>query len=894
MLEGNLNPKDYEDKIYKRWEDSKAFRPKGSGKPFVIAMPPPNVTGVLHMGHALDISIQDVLIRYKRLKGFDTLWVPGTDHASIATEAKVVEKLKSEGKTKYELGREGFLEEAWAWTDKFGSAIVNQQKQLGASADWDRSRFTLDEGLTKAVLQAFIKLYDDGLIYKGKRITNYCVSCNTAISEIEIDFVEDHSHLWYIKYPLLDGNNNISDEYLTVATTRPETMLGDTAIAVNPDDENLSKYVGRKVMLPLVDRIIPVIADVFVDTEFGTGAVKITPAHDTNDYQAGLRHDLEQIEVFGIDLEMYDIVPKYKGMDIYTARKEIVKDLKEKNYLLKTEDYVHNIGKCSRCKTVIEPLITDQYFVKMDKLAEIAMDAVRKGDTKFIPDRFSKNFFNWMENIQDWCISRQLWWGHRIPVYVCQDCNEVMVADSSPEKCSKCSSTNILQEEDTLDTWFSSALWPFSILGWPDETSDIRKYFPNSVLVTGFDIITFWVARMLYMSLYLMGEAPFSDVLIHGLVRAEDGRKMSKSLGNGIDPIEEIERYSADALRFALNDGVTKGNDFRYSEEKIKKASNFSNKIWNAAKYIVNNENFNLVDKDISMMNVTTELDLKYEDKWILSKFNSLILDVEADMETYDFGPALAKIYDFAWNSFCSWYIELSKARLIEGDSADKHVVMNVLNLTLKGIMKVLHPFMPFITTVIYDALVKTEDEYSKENYELMLADWPIYIDDMKYVKEEEAVEIIQNLISNIRNIRTENKVQNNKKTKLYIDNRSTSVDTERAIVELQSSILKMALLTEIQFVQDIENIDDMISIILPGIKAYILRGDLIDKEVEIERLEKEKLDIEKKLTFTNNLLNNKGFVEKAPEQKINEEKNKQDEYTRMLEEINKSLDNLR
>ena len=893
MLEGTLDPKKYEKIIYKRWEEKKTFAPKGSGKPFTISMPPPNVTGVLHMGHALDATLQDIIIRYKRMQGYDTLWIPGTDHASIATEAKVVEKIKNEGKTKYELGREGFLKEAWDWTDKYGSTIVEQQKQMGISADWDRSRFTLDEGLTKAVLKAFVSMYNDGLIYKGKRITNYCVSCNTAISDIEIEFEEENSHLWYIKYPLLDNENNETQEYLTVATTRPETMLGDTAIAVNPNDDKLNKYIGRNVKLPLVNRIIPVIEDVFVDTEFGTGAVKITPAHDTNDYQAGLRHNLEQIEVFGTDLIMYDIIPKYQGMNILEARKEIVKDLEEKGYLFKIEDYIHNIGKCSRCHSIVEPLVTDQYFVKMDKLAEMAIEAVKNNDTKFIPDRFSKNYFNWMENIQDWCISRQLWWGHRIPVYICKDCNEVMVAEETPEKCNKCSSTNIIQEEDTLDTWFSSALWPFSILGWPNETQDLKKYFPNIILVTGFDIITFWVARMIYMSLYFMGEVPFEDVLIHGLIRAEDGRKMSKSLGNGIDPLDEIERYGADALRFSLIDGVTKGNDLRYSEEKIKKASNFANKIWNAGKYIIQNENFNLIDKEISMLNVVDKLDLKYEDRWIISRFNSLIKEIDKDLNEYDLGLALDKIYDFTWNSFCSWYIELSKSRLMEGDSRDKHVVMNILNLTYKGIMKVLHPFMPFITTVIYDDLVKTEDEYSKENDELMLADWPIYVDNMKYLKEEESVEIIQNLISNIRNIRTENKVENTKKANLLIDKTSTNPDTERAVLELQNSIKKMGYLNNIEFIEELDNSDDMISIIIPGMKAYILREDLIDKEVEIERLKKEKEDIESKLQFTNNLLNNKGFVDKAPEQKIKEEKQKQEEYTNILNEINRILDNL-
>ena len=515
MLEGTLDPKKYEDKIYKRWMDKGAFKPKGYDKSFVISMPPPNVTGVLHMGHALDVTLQDILIRYKRLKGYDTLWVPGTDHASIATEAKVVEKLRNEGKTKYELGRDGFLEEAWAWTHKYGTTIQEQQKKLGASADWSRSRFTLDEGLVRAVLIAFKKLYNDGLIYKGKRITNYCTGCNTAISEIEIDFKEENSNLWYIKYPFVDENGIELEEYLTVATTRPETMLGDTSVAVNPSDESLNKYIGKNVKIPLVGRIIPVIGDIFVDTEFGTGAVKITPAHDTNDYQAGLRHNLEQIEVFGTDLKMYDIVQKYKDMDIFVARKEIVKDLENSGYLLKIEDYTHNVGKCSRCKTTIEHLITDQYFVKMEKLAKLAINAVKNDDTVFIPERFSKNFFNWMENIQDWCISRQLWWGHRIPVYFCKDCDNIMVEETEVKKCTKCGSNNIIQEEDTLDTWFSSALWPFSILGWPDKTEDFKKYFPNQVLVTGFDIITFWVARMIYMSIYLTGKTPFKDVLIH-------------------------------------------------------------------------------------------------------------------------------------------------------------------------------------------------------------------------------------------------------------------------------------------------------------------------------------------------------------------------------------------
>ena len=710
MLKEKYNPKDFEDELYQRWEEKGYFKPSmdKTKENYCIMMPPPNVTGKLHMGHALDGTIQDILIRFKRMQGYNTLWLPGSDHASISTEMKVVQKLKEEGKTKQDLGRKKFLEEAWDWTKLYGGTIQEQQRKLGCSCDWERRRFTLDEGMSDAVLEEFINLYKQGYIYKGTRMVNWCPNCHTAISDAEVEYKEEASHLWHLRYKIKGENR-----YVEVATTRPETMLGDTAVAVNPEDKRYTDIVGKTCIVPIVNREIPIIADEFVETEFGTGCVKITPAHDPNDYQAGLKHKLEFIEVFDDKTIMGDLMPEVKGMKAIEARKIIVKKLEELGALVSIEDYTHNVGKCERCKTTIEPRISEQWFVKMKELAKPAIEAVKKDDVKFVPKRYEKTYFNWMENIQDWCISRQLWWGHQIPAYYCEECGHINVAKSAPNKCEKCGSDKLHQDPDTLDTWFSSALWPFSTLGWPNkESEDLKTFYPTNVLVTGYDIIFFWVARMVFSGLYAMGEKPFSDVLIHGIVRDSQGRKMSKTLGNGVDPIEVINQYGADSLRFSVLSGTTMGNDIRYMPEKLEQASNFANKIWNAAKFIIMNrpseeeilkfkkENY---DKE---RHIYKEGSLKLSDEWILNKLNKLILEITNNIENYDLGVALDKIYNFMWNEFCDWYIEMAKVRLYGEDEKEKVQVSYVLNEVFTNCLKLLHPFMPFITSEIYDNLV--------------------------------------------------------------------------------------------------------------------------------------------------------------------------------------------
>ena len=723
MLKEKYNPKDFEEELYQRWEEKGYFKPSmdKTKENYCIMMPPPNVTGKLHMGHALDDTIQDILIRFKRMQGYNTLWLPGSDHASISTEMKVVQKLKEEGKTKQDLGREKFLEEAWDWTKLYGGTIQEQQRKLGCSCDWERRRFTLDEGMSDAVLEEFINLYKQGYIYKGTRMVNWCPNCHTAISDAEVEYKEEASHLWHLRYKIKGENR-----YVEVATTRPETMLGDTAVAVNPEDKKYTDIVGKTCIVPIVNREIPIIADEFVETEFGTGCVKITPAHDPNDYQAGLKHKLEFIEVFDDKTIMGDLMPEVKGMKAIEARKIIVKKLEELGALVSIEDYTHNVGKCERCKTTIEPRISEQWFVKMKELAKPAIEAVKKDDVKFVPKRYEKTYFNWMENIQDWCISRQLWWGHQIPAYYCEECGHINVAKSAPNKCEKCGSDKLHQDPDTLDTWFSSALWPFSTLGWPNkESEDLKTFYPTNVLVTGYDIIFFWVARMIFSGLYAMGEKPFSDVLIHGIVRDSQGRKMSKTLGNGVDPIEVINQYGADSLRFSVLSGTTMGNDIRYMPEKLEQASNFANKIWNAAKFIIMNrpseeeilkfkkENY---DKE---RHIYKEGSLKLSDEWILNKLNKLILEITNNIENYDLGVALDKIYNFMWNEFCDWYIEMAKVRLYGEDEKEKVQVSYVLNEVFTNCLKLLHPFMPFITSEIYDNLVSYEDK------ELMVSSWP-------------------------------------------------------------------------------------------------------------------------------------------------------------------------
>ena len=707
-LNDKLNPKDFEEEIYKSWEESGNFKPSNdkSKETYCIMMPPPNVTGKLHMGHALDDTIQDILIRFKRMQGYRTLWLPGSDHAAISTEMKVVQKLNAQGIKKSDLGREKFLEEAWAWTKEYGGIIQKQQRKLGCSCDWSRNRFTLDEGMSEAVLEQFVRLYNKGLIYKGKRMVNWCTSCNTSISDAEVEYKEEPSHLWHIRYKIVGSD----DEYIEVATTRPETMLGDTAVAVHPDDERYTHLVGKKCILPIMNKEIPIIADEFVEKEFGTGCVKITPAHDMNDYQAGLRHNLEIIEVFDENFKMGNLVPEYKGMDLLEARKKIVEKLEKIGALVRTEDYTHNVAKCERCKNTIEPKISEQWFVNMKEMAKRAADSVRNGETKFVPQRYEKQYFHWLDNIQDWCISRQLWWGHRIPAYYCQECGHINVAKHAPEKCEKCGSTKLAQDEDTLDTWFSSALWPFSTLGWPNtEAEDYKDFYPTQTLVTGFDIITFWISRMMTQGLELTNQVPFKDVLVHGIVRDNQGRKMSKTLGNGVDPLDVIDQYGTDSLRMSLILGTTPGNDIRYSSDKVEAASNFANKLWNASKFVL----MQLEDIEEFKENDITELDFSKMidiDKWIISKLNTLVKEVTENIEKYDLGVAAQKIYDFTRNDFCDWYIEIVKPRLFDKENESRYTVQFILNYVLCTSLKLLHPFMPFITEEIYSKLYHKEE----------------------------------------------------------------------------------------------------------------------------------------------------------------------------------------
>ena len=881
----NYNPKDFEEKLYQEWEEKGYFKPSmdKAKESYCIMMPPPNVTGKLHMGHALDDTIQDILIRFKRMKGYNTLWLPGTDHAAISTEMKVVEKLRNEGKTKQELGREKFLDEAWEWTRIYGGTIEMQQKKLGCSCDWDRKRFTMDEGLSDAVLEQFVDLYNKGLIYKGKRMINYCPSCKTSISDAEVEYKEEASHLWHIRYQITGEK----DRYIIVATTRPETMLGDTAVAVHPDDERYKDLVGKTCILPIMNKEIPIIADDFVDKEFGTGCVKITPAHDMNDYQAGLRHNLEIVEVFDEDYKMGDLVPEYKGMDLLEARKAIVKKLEEIGALVKTEDYTHNVAKCERCKTTIEPKISEQWFVSMKELAKRAADSVRNNEARFIPKKYEKQYFNWLDNIQDWCISRQLWWGHQIPAYYCEECGHINVAKTAPEKCEKCGSTKLHQDEDTLDTWFSSALWPFSTLGWPNtETEDYKTFYPTNVLVTGFDIITFWVSRMMSQGLEFTGEAPFKDILIHGMVRDSQGRKMSKTLGNGIDPIEIIDEYGADSLRFAVISGTTMGNDIRYMPEKLEQASNFANKIWNAAKFIINTladeEKVREFCYEVYEKNHSYNPDLlKIEDKWILNKFDKLVLDVTRNMENYDLGVALDKIYSFIWNEFCDWYIEMVKPRIYSDDENTKVVVSDILNHVFSSCLKLLHPFMPFVTAEIYKNLIcfGTED--------IIVAKWPTIKEEFVFDQEEAMIEKIKEIIVEIRNVRNTKNIHPSKKSKLII----VSQEYGKQLKEAEDILLKLGFANEVVIQNIYTNIPkDAIKIITDGIEVFIPLAGLIDLEEERKRLEEEKVRLEGEVARCEKMLSNPGFMNKAPQSKIDEEKAKLGKYKDMLAKVMESL----
>lgn len=839
------------------------------------------------MGHALDDTIQDVLIRFKRMQGFDTLWLPGSDHAAISTEMKVVQKIGKEGKTKQDLGREKFLEEAWDWTHEYGGIIQKQQRKLGCSCDWERNRFTLDEGMSDAVLEQFIKLYEKGLIYKGKRMVNWCTSCKTSISDAEVEYKEEPSHLWHIRYKI----TGTDDKYIIVATTRPETMLGDTAVAVHPDDERYKDLVGKTCILPIMNKEIPIIADEFVEKDFGTGCVKITPAHDMNDYQAGLRHNLEIIEVFDENFKMGNLVPELKGMDLLDARKVIVNKLEQLGALVKTEEYTHNVAKCERCKNTIEPKISKQWFVNMKDLAKRAADSVRNGEMRFVPKRYEKQYFNWLDNIQDWCISRQLWWGHRIPAYYCDECGEINVAKEMPKQCKKCGSTHLTQDEDTLDTWFSSALWPFSTLGWPNiESEDYKRFYPTNVLVTGFDIITFWVSRMMTQGLEFTNQVPFKDVVIHGLIRDSQGRKMSKTLGNGIDPIEVIDKYGADSLRFSVLSGTTMGNDIRYMPEKLEQASNFANKIWNAAKFIINsnvNENDikeagkRIYNKENKEYNKDS---LAIEDKWILNKLDKLVFEVTTNIENYDLGIALDKIYNFIWNEFCDWYIEMVKPRIYSDNYEIKTNVCYILNYVFGTALKLLHPFMPFVTTKIYSELV------SYDNKDLMISNWPEVKKNFSFENEEKLVEQLKETIVEIRNVRANMNIHPSKKSELIFVSKSNKKELEQA----KEFILKLGFGNELKIQENKDGIkDNAIGIIKGEIELYIPFEGLVDLAEEKKRLEAEKEKLENEVLRCEKMLSNPGFVNKAPESKIKEEKEKLAKYNNMLQNVKSRLDNI-
>lgn len=842
-LEKQYNPKNVEDRLYKSWLDKKYFHAKREAdkETYTIVIPPPNITGQLHMGHALDNTLQDILIRYHRMAGYDTLWLPGTDHASIATEAKIVEAMKKEGLTKEDLGREKFLERAWDWKAQYGGRIIEQLKKMGSSCDWDRERFTLDEGCNKAVNEVFCKLYEKGLIYRGERIINWCPHCLTSISDAEVEYEDQAGHFWHLRYPFKDGSG-----YLELATTRPETLLGDTAVAVNPNDERYKDMVGKTLILPLVHREIPVVADDYVEMDFGTGVVKITPAHDPNDFEVGLRHNLEVINVLTPDAKITDDYPAYAGMDRYEARKAIVKDLEKEGALVEIEDYSHNVGTCYRCGTTVEPRVSKQWFVKMKPLAGPAIDAVKNGETKFIPQRFEKVYFHWLENIRDWCISRQLWWGHRIPAWYCADCGEITVSRTAPDACAHCGSQNITQDPDTLDTWFSSALWPFSTLGWPEETEDLKHYYPTNTLVTGYDIIPFWVMRMMFSGIEQTGKAPFDTVLIHGLVRDAQGRKMSKSLGNGIDPLEIIDKYGADALRFTLATGNSPGNDMRFSDERVEASRNFANKIWNAARFILMNLGENEPAPHIPE-------NLILEDKWILSLYNALVVGVTDSLEKFELGMAVQKLYDFIWDVFCDWYIEIAKIRLNGEDEAAKQTVKAVLVYVMSNTLKLLHPFMPFITEEIWQTL-------PHEGESIMVADWPKADSALTYAAEEAQMERIMTAIKAVRNRRAEMNVPPSKKAKVFIE--TAYGDTFAAGTVFFN---RLASASEVQVAEQFDGMDDAVSIITESARIYIPMDELVDFQAELKRLEKEKASVQKELDMVNGKLGNENFVSKAP-----------------------------
>ena len=871
-LAKTYDPSSIEDRTYAKWMGRKYFHTEvdRSKKPFTIVMPPPNITGKLHMGHALDNTLQDILIRYKRMQGYAALWVPGTDHASISTEVKVINKLKEEGIDKNELGREGFLKRTWEWREEYGRTIVEQLKKIGSSCDWDRERFTMDEGCSEAVLEVFTRLYEKGYIYKGSRIINWCPVCHTSISDAEVEYEEQAGHFWHINYPIADGSG-----YVEIATTRPETLLGDTAVAVNPDDDRYKHLIGKTLKLPLTDREIPVIADPYVDKEFGTGCVKITPAHDPNDFEVGRRHNLAEINIMHDDATINCPGSKYDGMDRYEARKAMVADLDAQGLLVKVVDHVHNVGTHDRCGTTVEPMIKQQWFVKMEEMAKPAIEAIKNGDLTFVPERFDKIYLHWLENIRDWCISRQLWWGHRIPAYYCDDCGEIVVSKTAPEVCPKCGCKHLTQDPDTLDTWFSSALWPFSTLGWPKNTEDLEYFYPTDVLVTGYDIIFFWVIRMVFSGYEQTGKCPFHHVLIHGLVRDSLGRKMSKSLGNGIDPLEIIDKYGADALRLTLVTGNAPGNDMRFYMERVEASRNFANKVWNASRFIMMNMEKAEIPEQIDLNTLTDA------DRWILSKVNSLAKEVTANMDNFDLGIAVQKIYDFIWEEFCDWYIEMVKPRLWNDDDATKGAALWTLKHVLINALKMLHPYMPFITEEIFCNL---SDEES-----IMISSWPEYKEEWNFAAEEKAIETIKEAVRGIRTVRTSMNVPNSKKATVYVvsDNAEIRDIFEHgkvffAALGFASEVLVQADKTDIA--------EDAVSALLPEAAIYMPLAELVDIEKERERLQKEVKRLEGELARVNGMLNNEKFVSRAPEAKIQEERDKKEKYTQMMNQVKERL----
>jgi valyl-tRNA synthetase len=871
------DPKEFEDRLYSEWLEKGYFTPEidENKKPYTIVMPPPNITGQLHLGHAFDNTLQDVLIRWKRMQGFAALWLPGEDHAAIATEVRVEKSLEKQGLFKKQMGREKFLEKTWEWTNEYRATIKNQFMKMGVSCDWTREAFTMDENLNKAVREVFVRLYNKGLIYQGNRIINWCPKCMTAISDAEIEYSEKEGNFWHIKYPVKG-----SDEYVVIATTRPETMLGDVAVAVNPEDERYMHLIGKTLLLPLTNREIPIIADSYVDKEFGTGCVKITPAHDPNDFEVGQRHNLDKVVVMNEDGTMNHLAGKYQGMDRYVARKAMIDDLKELGLLEKIQEHNHNVGSHDRCGTVVEPLLSKQWFVKMKPLAEPAIKVVREGDIQFVPERFSKVYFNWMENIQDWCISRQLWWGHRIPVWYCDDCGEITVSSDDPTTCSKCSSEKLRQDNDVLDTWFSSALWPFSTLGWPEKTADLKYFYPTDVLVTGYDIIFFWVARMVFSGMEQMGEIPFKYVLVHGLIRDSQGRKMSKSLGNGIDPLEVIEQYGADALRFTIATGNSPGNDMRFYMERVEASRNFANKIWNASRFVLMNLDDSLAEKYKGEVKNYRNA----ADKWILSKLNTVVSEVTENLNKFEIGIAAQKVNDFIWNELCDWYIELVKPRLYGDDEKSKAAAQDTLVEVLVSSLKLLHPFMPFITEEIFQHV-------TKESPSITIAKWPEYSAENTFEAEVKMIEHVIEAIRSIRNIRSEMNVPNSRKAKLMI---IPSLNEARdAFEEGKMYFEKLASASEVMFITKTEVPEDAVSTVISGGEIFMPLDDLIDKQKEIDRLTKEKEKLEKEVERVVKKLSNQGFVAKAPESVITEEKEKQEKYQDMLDKVVERLNSL-